>query len=902
MEYSEQSKVVIVVPTDMLEGKTSNAIEGRLDGSAALEALLRGTGLTAERLENGALTLQAAEEKAPPPQPSQPGASTPPPPAPPPPPKVTKVVDVPDRTSRQDAVIVTGVRGAPRTVTSSPTPIDVFDAEDLKAGGPIGLFESIRYLVPSFNLPARGGGGTAAVIASGGIRGLNPDHTLILVNGKRRHKTALINSVSSLYNGAAGVDVNMLPSSSIERVEVLRDGAAAQYGSDAIAGVINFILKDAPEGGEVSVSTGQNFDRNDGEYVNVSASRGIEIGQSGSLNLYYNYMDREESNRAVPISDRINLYPLLEGGARDPREATIDRMYTQNYGAFPQMSQIVGANFVQDVAGVEVYSFGTYAYRKSVLNWSFRAPTRDVTLPEVYPDGFRPRLIIKEDDFELVGGVRGETDSGWNWDLSSGFGRDDSDWENINGLNASLGPDSPTFFEVGRLISSEWVNSLDVTRLYQIERGGDLQVSFGLQHRLETYEVMEGDEASWIDGGYVRPEGQPYAGEPLMPGAQATPGFRPDDAGRTDRTNVSAYGELGWRPTGKVFLDAALRYERFDNDAGDELIYKLNGRYDVNDWLAFRASYNTGFRAPTLAQQTYSSTTSQFRDLDGDGETELLLLKNLPVNSAAAQALGASPLQPETSRNSSFGITLAPRRNLSVTIDAYQIDVDDRIAVTSTFSPADTRLSADGVTTIGQQIQRLLTENGIQSDISGQYYTNAIDTRTRGIDVVMTYRRNTEIGDFSFVGGYNKNETDILRIMDNPPELEALGDVEIFDRAKRAALTDTIPDSKIILSLGWDVERFRTKIRATRFGGYTVRNATNPDADFDVDPEWIANFEVGYALSEYFTIYAGANNALNTYPEQINEPTPANGANMYNTFAPFGFTGGSWFVRGSYSW
>lgn len=814
----------------------------------------------------------------------------------------TEISDTADGQSIQDTVIVTGVRGAPRSVIDSPTPIDVFTSEDIEQGSPTGIYESIRYLVPSFNLPTRGGGGTATVIATGGLRGLNPDHTLVLVNGKRRHKTALINSVSSLYNGAAGVDLNMIPSSAIARIEVLRDGAAAQYGSDAIAGVINIILKDDTDGGEASVSYGQNFDRSDGEFLTGSANQGFAIGESGSLNISYSFMDRDESNRAVEIGDDINLYPLLGDGSRDPREETIDRMVTQNYGAFPQSSHIFGGNFTYETAGVELYAFGTYGARESILNWSFRAPTRDVALPELYPNGFRPRLTIKEDDYEIAGGIRGETATGWAWDVSSNYGTDITDWENTNGLNASLGPASPTFFEVGRLISSEWVNSLDMTKLYELENAGTLQVSFGLQHRLEKYEVEEGEEASWIGGDYVRPAGQPFAGQLLAPGSQATPGFRPDDAGEVERTNLSAYGEFGWSPTEKLFLDAALRYEDFDDAAGDQLIYKVNGRYEVSDLIAFRASYNTGFRAPTLAQQAYSSTTSQFRDLDGDGESELLLLKNLPVNSAAARALGSSPLKPETSKNASVGFTLTPLTNFSVTVDAYQIDVDDRIVVTSTFSPLDARLSADGVTTIGEQIQALLVSNGLSSDLSGQYYTNAIDTRTKGIDIVATYRLATDFGDFNFNGGFNKNETDIRGIVENPPELEALGDIVIFDRSKQAALTDSIPDPKITLGLGWDYGRFSTNVRGTRFGGYTVRNATNPAADYDVDPEWIADLEIGFALTESFTIFAGANNVFNTYPEQINPPGRTNGSNMYNTFAPFGFTGGSWFVRGSYNW
>ena len=900
MEYSEKSQIVVVVPPDILEGKTSFVVEGRLDHQAALTELLKGTGLTVERLKNGAFTLQRVSseaEAAEAPRPfkvAQLETSAP----------AVSAIEAPaadEEQSVQDTVIVTGIRGAPRSVIDSPTPIDVFTAEDIQQGSPTGIYESIRYLVPSFNLPTRGGGGTATVIATGGLRGLNPDHTLVLVNGKRRHKTALINSVSSLYNGAAGVDLNMIPSSAIARIEVLRDGAAAQYGSDAIAGVINIILKDNPEGGEASVSYGQNFDRDDGEFLTGSINQGYSVGSSGSLNLSYSYMDRNESNRAVPIADSVNLYPLLGDGSRDPREATIDRLVTKNYGAFPQKSNIFGANFKYDLGNVEAYAFGTYGARDSVLNWSFRAPNRDVSLPELYPNGFSPRLTIKEDDYEIAGGFRGET-AGWAWDVSSNYGTDITDWENSGGLNASLGPASPTFFEVGRLISSEWVNSLDVTKLYELENAGTLQASFGLQHRLEKYEVEQGEEASWIAGDYVRPVGQPFAGQLLAPGAQATPGFRPDDASEVDRTNLSAYTELGWSPTEALFLDAALRYEDFDDAAGDQLIYKVNGRYEVADWVAVRASYNTGFRAPTLAQQAYSSTTSQFRDLDGDGENELLLLKNLPVDSAAAVALGATPLKPETSKNASFGVTLTPLNNFSLTVDAYQIDVDDRIAVTTTFSPLDARLSADGVTTIGEQIQAILVSNGLSADISGQYYTNAIDTRTKGIDIVATYRLNTDYGDFNLNAGFNKNETKIRSIVENPAVLAALGDIEIFDRSKQSSLTDSIPDSKITLGLGWDYGRFSTNVRGTRFGSYTVRNATNPAADYDVDPAWIADLELGFKVTEKFTVFAGANNLFNEYPEQIAEPGRTNGSNMYNTFAPFGFTGGSWFLRGSYNW
>jgi len=690
-----------------------------------------------------------------------------------------------DRVSNLDTLVVTGARGQPRSAIDSATPIDVFTAEDLAQGNPTGLFEALRYLVPSFNLPARAGGGTATVIAQGGLRGLNPDQTLVLVNGKRRHRTSLISSVSTLYNGAAGVELNMIPAAAIERIEVLRDGAAAQYGSDAIAGVINIILKQGAEGGSVSLGAGENFDRGDGEFATLSGHVGLPLGASGFAHLSYDFTDRKASNRAVAVADSLDLYPRLPDGSRDPREATIDRVVTKNYGAMPQTTRSFGANLGYQLDGVELYGLATYTSRDTHLDWSFRAPNSITALPELYPNGYFPRLTLDEEDYEFIGGARGDLGP-WQWDLSSGYGRNRSDWTNRNGLNASLGPGSPTYFYVGALEASEWVTTLDVTRPFTLGNGSDLQVSYGLQHRRETFQVFQGDEASWAAGDYVRPEGQPFAGQLQAPGAQSTPGFRPDDEADLERDNLSAYSELGWDATERLFLGAALRYEHFDDSAGNTLIWKLNGRYELNDWLALRGSYNTGFRAPSLAQQGYSSTTSQFRDLDGDGIVELLLLKNLPVDSPEAIALGATPLKPEESRNASIGLTATPARNLTLTLDLYQVDVDDRIAVTSTFSPLDTRLSADGVTTIGQQIQNILVANGLSPDISGQYYTNAIDTRTRGLDFVATWQLATAAaGDFDFTLGFNRNYTRITGIIDNPPELEALGGIEIFDRSKQ---------------------------------------------------------------------------------------------------------------------
>nr|WP_314435589.1 TonB-dependent receptor [uncultured Brevundimonas sp.] len=799
-------------------------------------------------------------------------------------------------------VVVTGIRGgAPRTAIESPTPIDVFNAEQLSQGAQTGVFESIRYLVPSFNLPARAGGGSATVIATGSLRGLNPDQTLVLVNGKRRHRTAMINSVSTLYNGSVGVDLNMLPSSAISRVEVLRDGAAAQYGSDAVAGVINVILNNSAEGGQISVSHGQNFDRQDGKFVNVDADLGFALGKNGFANLSYSYMDRGASNRAVPIASTVRLYPLVNGQL-DPREGTIDRLVTKNYGQMPQESNVFGLNAEYRLnPDVELYTFGTYGKRVSDLNWTFRPATDVLALPEIAPEGFRAQTVIKDEDYEVVGGARG-TLHGWDWDLSTSYGTNISDWEN-NSFNASLGPSSPRHFYIGQLRSAEWVNALDVTRGFELDNAGDLQVSFGLQHRRENYQIKQGDQASWIQGTYVRPVGQPGAGQILAPGSQSTPGFRPEDEADVSRNNYSVYGELGWNPNERLYLGAAVRYENFDDSAGDTTIYKLSGRYEFTDWFAVRASYNTGFRAPSLAQQAYSATTSQLRDVVGNGILVPLLLKNLQVNSPEAIALGAKPLTPELSKNLSAGFTLTPWRNFALTLDAYQIDVDDRIAVTSTFSPLDTRLSADGVTTIGKQIQNILVANGLSPEISGQYYTNAIDTRTRGVDLVVTYKLPTETyGLFDFSLGYNHNKTEITGIVANPSQLAALGNIELFDRSKRAALTESLPKSKVSVNANWSLGRVSANLRATRFDSFVTRNATNPAQDRNIDADWIVDAQVNYDLTEQVRLSAGVNNLFNTYPTQVDAPSAALGTNQYSGLAPFGFTGGSWFVRAAYKW
>ena len=726
-------------------------------------------------------------------------------------------------------------------------------------------------------MPARAGGGTASIISTGGLRGLNPDQTLILVNGKRRHKTSLINSVSLLYQGSVPTDLGFIPTSAVERIEVLRDGAAAQYGSDAIAGVINIILKDNRSGGAADFTAGQNFDRSDGESYTATANIGTSLGQSGFADFFINLKKQERSNRANPIPASTQLYVPING-APDPREATADRLIVKDYGAYPSKSAVGGYNAEYDLGGMKLYSFGTYGQRQSLLSSTFRQPNNAVSLPQVYPNGFRPVLRIAEEDLEFALGIRGEI-AGWNWDVSSTYGQNRARETAFNTINASLGPTSPTSFYVGTLRSSEWVNSLDVTKSFDL--GKSLEVSAGFQHRRETYGIYQGDPLSYAVGNYTYVNA---AGVTVHPagGGQAANGFRPADEARASRNNVATYVDLVFDVNDRVTVGGAARFEHYDDGSGNTVIGKLNGRYALTPWLALRGAASTGFRAPSLAQQSYASTTTQSRPISST-QFALLDIKTLPVASPAAIALGAVPLKPEKSVNLSAGLALSPLRNLSITVDAYQIKIDDRIALTSALT--------------GSAVSAILVANGLPSNLSGQYYANAIDTRTRGVDVVATY--NHRLGDFGTMRwnlGYNYNKTIITRIAPTPAALSSLGSgLVLFDRTVQSNLTVNLPNTKLFIGNTMSVGDFTLNSRIVRYGEYAFFTTfTTFDKTFGA--KWITDVELSWKAKKNLNIAIGADNIFNVYPDATS-PFASMGAFQYQTTGSYGFTGGFYYAR-----
>lgn len=884
-EFARQAGVQIVAPGESLEYVRTPRISGRLETRLALQQLLAGTGLNVVTDDGVTITLASAQPMTA----SLAGggyggarinaavAATP------------AAVQVNDAKSLDTIKVTTGARGVQRTVTESPTPIDVISSEQLEKTGRPGLLSALNDLVPSFNTPAKSGNGTSYVIATGGLRGLNPDHTLVLVNGKRRHRTANINIAGIVGRGSVPVDMNLIPVSAVDHIEVLRDGAAAQYGSDAIAGVINIILKSDSSGGKADLMWGQNIDRADGDTTNGSIGHGFPLSEDGFIYVAADAKYQKSSNRAVPVADSYRLYYPVNGEP-DPREATADRLITHNYGQPRQKGANVSYNAELGLGGGDLrgYSYATYSRRQSDLEWSFRNPNSLNTLagvdPELYPDGYSPLLRIDETDYEFTAGLKGMWGE-WDWDAATTYGVNESKRKGLNTLNASLGPSSPTEFYLGKLISTDWTNSFDVTRGVSLA-SRPLQVSFGLAYRYEKYEIKAGEPLAYAAGDYVYPAGHPRAGQAPAPGAQGAITFQPSEAGSLDRNSGAGYVDLTWDVAESVSLGLAGRYENFDDSAGETSIGKFTARWAITPAFALRGAVSTGFRAPTLAQALYAATNSSWRTLD-NGERELFLAKTLPVDSPAALALGAKPLKPEESTNYSIGFAYNPLRNVSVTLDAYQIDLKDRISMTGYLS--------------GAEVKAILNNSGVVGEVdSAQYFTNAIDTRTKGVDLVGTWRMAVrEWGQVNWNLGYNYNKTDITRIAENPVELESLGpDYELFDRASRGYLSQT-PRTKLLLGGSWLLGAFSLNVRVNRFGSFEVRenNAIN---DKHVDAKWTTDLEASYALTERLAWSVGGNNIFNQYPENIGV-TPSTGSGFYVTSVPYGFTGGSYYTKLTYN-
>lgn len=798
-----------------------------------------------------------------------------------------------------ETIIVTGSRSrSVRTVADSPVPIDVITPTELKATGRTGLKEVLGNIIPSLTMPALGGGGTSASVRPISIRGLSGDYLLVLVNGKRRHTTSLINNLSRISGGSTPVDIDLIPTNAVGRIEVLRDGAAAQYGSDAISGVLNIILDDKPEGGEFTATAGQLYEKG-GALLQQTIGYGTKLGDGGFIRFAVEgkYHDRADSS-AEPVPQ---IYPLVNGAA-DPREATTDHLIAGGYGRSNRDKIInsslnLGLPLGQDL---KLYSFSTLSYRDindkrgayfpSQTGYGGQAnPTGVNSLPQLYPSGFQARRLIKEWDWQTAVGVEGTVGS-WNFDISSTFGRDQVKLGAEGTLNPSLGPSSPTSFFMGKQKQSLWVNNVDLSREVDIGFAEPLTIAIGAEHRWEKFQNIAGEPDSYRDGGYIIPAdgtafGNAYGGRSPSPGLVSFTGTSPADASSLSRNNFAGYVDLSTKITERWFVGVAGRFEHYDDSAGNTASGKFSTRYEILPGFAIRGGVNSGFRAPSLAQTGFSTTQNTVTVIGSNRVSTTS--KFLPVTSAAAQALGAKPLKPEKSLNYTLGFTFE-RGPARLTVDAYQIKVDDRIVKTEFLGTA-----ANG----GTAIRNILIANGVTGVDSAQFFTNAIDTRTRGVDVVGEYTlRTAALGSFRLSSAFSYNKTKITNVIDNPSQLASLN-VTLFGRQAQRDLVVATPRTKVVLSNDWSLDRFHALARVTRYGSYTESsNVATGDRSFGA--KWIADLDVGYDLTEHVTLSVGANNLFDSYPDR-NGIIASDGSGAYGNFAPFGLSGGFYYARAS---
>lgn len=803
----------------------------------------------------------------------------------------------PDDAAEGSAIVVTGVRGArPRTVADSPVPIDVIDTRELQATGRVGLKDILGNIVPSLTVPALGGGGTSSGAKPISIRGLSGDYVLVLVNGKRRHTTSLINNLSRVSGGSTPVDIDLLAANAIGRVEVLRDGAAAQYGSDAISGVINFILDAAPEGGTFSTTAGSLYEKG-GELVQQSVSYGTRIGADGGFIRFAaegKFHDRADTSGAI-VADSVDLYPRLADGSRDPREATIDRNRAGNYGR-TNRDYILNGSYNAELPvsdATTLYSFSTLSYR-DIKDGRGQFNANNInSLPEIYPNGFLAKRRIWETDFQITAGAR-TTLAGFDADFSSSFGRDDVKLGAVDTLNPSLGPSSKTSFFMGKQIASLWVNNADFSRSFDLGLAEPLTLAFGFEHRWERFQNKAGEPDSYRDGGYVVPTGTTpfelaYGGQRPAASLVSFTGTTPADAFVLTRNNVAAYVDIGANITHAWFVGVAGRAEHYTDSSGDTVSGKISTRYEIAPGFALRGGVNTGFRAPSLAQQGFSTSQNTSVIINGDQVPQLV--KFLAPNDPIAGYFGAKPLTPEKSLNFTAGATFesGPFR---LTVDGYQIRIKDRIVKTEILNSAEAKaiLASPEVTAI-------LAARGVPGISSAQFFINGVDTRTRGVDVVAEYTwRTGSWGDFRLNAAYSYNKTKLLDVAANPANLS---NTILFGRQARADLTSATPRDKLVLSSEWTLGALRSLLRVTRFGKYTETGTsqTSTADDRTFSPKWVTDLDISADITPTINVAVGANNLFDVYPDDIGVIQANTGSGLYGNFAPFGLSGGFYYAR-----
>ncbi|RYF72528.1 MAG: TonB-dependent receptor [Cytophagaceae bacterium] len=849
--------------------------------------------------------------------------------------EVTLTTKLQESQSSLSELVVIGSRAATaRTNIQSAVPVDVITTKEMKSYAQVDVSQILNFVAPSFNSNRQTVTDGTDHIDPASLRGLGPDQTLVLVNGKRRHNTALININGSVGRGSVGTDMNVIPVAAVERVEVLRDGAAAQYGSDAIAGVINVVLKKNYEGLSASLMTGGSFttmnykapllgggtiDKSqslrDGKTFQFDISKGFRLGQRGSMTISGQIVDRERTNRSaedntptiylgasggfpgtglVPVANRPALLAadqtLIDQRRYNRQNMVVGNSSSRNYGVFLNGSLPVGTKS-------EVYFSAGVTHRSGTGYGNNRIPVSRNQQPLaadngtlLYPDGFLPAIQATLDDQSLLLGYKTKL-GGFNVDLSSVYGRNSIRFDVQNSGNATL-PSSPTQqteFYAGTLKFNQSTTNLDFSQLFTKVKGfSSVNVAFGAEYRRDEYQIVAGEATSYSGAAKVLPLAPLTIGGPssgttaAAPGAQVFPGYQPDNELDKSRSNVSLYADIETEITRKWLVDLAGRYENY-SDFGSKVTGKLATRYQFAEFFSLRGGISTGFRAPSLQQRYFNNTSTQF--INGLPNNTLTVNNDSPI---ARTVIGVDALKPETSVNYSIGATSRIGRNFTITVDAYMIDIKDRILYSGQFSRALLGFSDTAYPGV----------NGVR------FFANAANTQTKGLDIVATERLNLGKGRLTLSGAVNFNQTKVTSI--NPSTFINSADNNekrggnpdnwprtiFFDRSQVALLETGLPRSKVNLSAAYTVGKFDISFRTVRFGEvtnlttadpYTINAATGTywNTQFTRDASnhalldqtfsaiWISDITVGYKLTKILNLQVGANNVFDVYPDQL---------------------------------
>lgn len=802
--------------------------------------------------------------------------------------------------------VMVGSRAVHTAAEELAVPVDIFTREQVQEQGTPEPAQILSQLAPSVNFQRQSVSDATEIVRPFTMRGLSPDHTLVLIDGKRRHHTALVHYFGAgMGAGSSGVDLNALPASMIERIEVLRDGAASQYGSDAIAGVVNIVPRSgvfAPtfsvEGGQYVTTGAPNRGTvTDGETFDINGAWGIPLGR-GSLALFAEYRDRAQTNRAG--ADPEDQLASGDADVVDDNGNIIEKRNSipmPNYhwgdGESKDILTFLDAQVPLDSAGnAALYAFGGYSHRRGTGFGYYRQGISSRNWREIYPNGFLPEFNPTVKDASAAGGMRGIAGK-WRYDLGGSFGYNSFVYDLENTLNTSLGPclDTPcapgadgvlgttddpgipnqTSFDAGELKLWEAIARADIAREYDVGLASPLNVAIGAAYRRENYRIVAGEPASYMQGFHPDPFGD------IAPaGSQVFPGLRPQDEADEGRDNIAAYIDLESSIAPKLLANVAGRFEHY-SDFGSKVTGKLALRYQPTRQWTLRGALSTGFRAPSLNQTFYSQIATNFA-ADSTGAAVPFDVGVFPVRSPEARALGARDLEPETSVNVSAGFAFSPIQALTFTADYYWIKVDDRIMLTTSFGT--------------DSVKAILRSIGSRAE-AAQYMTNGINTRTEGVDLTGTYRFAVGNGTMNLDGVFNWTENRIASLGPPPPELQGTGVTALFDPFYEGglnAMTRERPKWRTTLTARYAMGSWRFLARSTSYGKYTssLYGYTKESAQ-TYTSKTLLDAEIGYRF-RILGVALGARNLFDTYPGFMK---PDNGFFIfpYPSASPFGFNG-----------